>query len=315
MAHICSVRTAHLGPLGAACQWTNRYAVGWRCVFCALGTSLAEGKGYRLLNEPGEIEAIQYPPLLPLIVAAHQLILGSTDPLVVGEWLRRSYLAIFFAYIISVYLILKRHLPLSIAFIGTVFCLFHSRMYFMSDLLFPEILYGLATTSFFLILVNERGHTRIACVTAGLLGIAAFALRTIGVALSAAWVAESLLNKNFKRAAIRCAVALAPFLFWQGYIVSVVTGPEYNQPAYDYQRSEYVFYNVSYAKNMFTLKDPFRPELGLASFPDIVTRVFRNLEKLPQSLGEAVSWIVYRMKGRGGFLHYPFPFPRHGRWM
>src|SRR5262249_27711096 len=37
-----------------------------------LGTSLAEGKGYRLLNEPGEIEAVQYPPLLPLIVAAHE---------------------------------------------------------------------------------------------------------------------------------------------------------------------------------------------------------------------------------------------------
>src|SRR5437016_2385074 len=41
-------------------------------VYYILGTSLAEGKGYRLLNEPGEIEAIQYPPLLPLVVAAHQ---------------------------------------------------------------------------------------------------------------------------------------------------------------------------------------------------------------------------------------------------
>lgn len=27
--------------------------------YCILGTSLAEGKGYRLLNEPGEIEAVQ----------------------------------------------------------------------------------------------------------------------------------------------------------------------------------------------------------------------------------------------------------------
>ena len=41
-----------------------------------LGTSLAEGKGYRLLNEPGEIEATQYPPLFPIMVAAHQWILG-----------------------------------------------------------------------------------------------------------------------------------------------------------------------------------------------------------------------------------------------
>ena len=31
-------------------------------VYYTLGTSLAEGKGYRLLNEPGEIAAVQYPP-------------------------------------------------------------------------------------------------------------------------------------------------------------------------------------------------------------------------------------------------------------
>ena len=43
-----------------------RYDAG---VYYTLGTALAEGRGYRLLNEPGEIEAIQYPPLLPLIVA------------------------------------------------------------------------------------------------------------------------------------------------------------------------------------------------------------------------------------------------------
>ena len=53
-----------------------------------LGTSLAQGKGYRLLNEPGEIAAVQYPPLLPAIVAAHQLVLGTSDPWVVGAWLR-----------------------------------------------------------------------------------------------------------------------------------------------------------------------------------------------------------------------------------
>src|ERR1700757_3530206 len=48
-----------------------------------LGTSLAEGKGYRLLNEPGEIEAIQYPPLFPAIIAAHQWILGTSNPIIV----------------------------------------------------------------------------------------------------------------------------------------------------------------------------------------------------------------------------------------
>src|SRR5437763_11813823 len=37
--------------------------------YYVLGTALAQGEGYRLLNEPGEIHAIQYPPLLPMVVA------------------------------------------------------------------------------------------------------------------------------------------------------------------------------------------------------------------------------------------------------
>ena len=49
-------------------------------VYYLLGTSLAEGTGYRLLNEPGEIQGIQYPPLLPCLVAAHQKALGRLSP-------------------------------------------------------------------------------------------------------------------------------------------------------------------------------------------------------------------------------------------
>src|SRR5690242_20047575 len=49
-------------------------------VYYVLGTSLAQGHGYRLLNEPGDIQAIQYPPGLPALVALHQRILGTDDP-------------------------------------------------------------------------------------------------------------------------------------------------------------------------------------------------------------------------------------------
>ena len=57
-------------------------------VYYVLGTSLAEGKGYRLLNEPGEIRAVQYPPLLPLVIAAHQWAVGTSDPVICGTALR-----------------------------------------------------------------------------------------------------------------------------------------------------------------------------------------------------------------------------------
>ena len=48
-------------------------------VYYILGTSIAQGEGYRLLNEPGNLQAVQYPPLLPAIVAAHQWALRASS--------------------------------------------------------------------------------------------------------------------------------------------------------------------------------------------------------------------------------------------
>ena len=56
-------------------------------VYYILGTSLAQGEGYRLLNEPGEPQAIQYPPLLPAFIALHQRALRTSEHELVGQWL------------------------------------------------------------------------------------------------------------------------------------------------------------------------------------------------------------------------------------
>ena len=64
-----------------------RYDAGY-CFM--LGTALAENKGYRLLSEPGEVLADQYPPGLPAIVALYQRLLRTSDPWVVGEAARPS---------------------------------------------------------------------------------------------------------------------------------------------------------------------------------------------------------------------------------
>src|SRR5919108_2904233 len=144
-------------------------------VYYILGTSLAEGKGYRLLNEPGEIEAIQYPPLLPLIVAAHQWVLGTNDPVIVGQWLRLSFFFIFATYIIAIYLLLRNSVPLNYAFVATLVCLFSLQTYFMSDLLFPEIPFALATVLF--VLCNQNESRRISSILAALCAMAAYALR------------------------------------------------------------------------------------------------------------------------------------------
>ena len=136
-------------------------------VYYILGTSLAEGKGYRLLNEPGEIEAVQYPPLLPIIVAAHQWILGTSDPFIVGRWLRLSFFLIFAAYILAIYLMLRNFFPLHYAFVGTLVCLFSVQTYFMSDLLFPEIPFALATILF--VSCNQNQSRRIYPILAAFL--------------------------------------------------------------------------------------------------------------------------------------------------
>jgi hypothetical protein len=92
---LCAIALCLLTLLSWIPRWRGPIDVRWDGgTYYVLGTSLAEGEGYRLLNEPGEIRADQYPPLLPAIVALHQKILGTTDPVPVGMWLRRTWIVV-----------------------------------------------------------------------------------------------------------------------------------------------------------------------------------------------------------------------------
>ena len=86
-----------------------------------LGTALAEGKGYRLLNEPGEIQAVQYPPLLPMIVAAHQWIMGTNDYFKVGCALRLTYFVLSGLFLLMAYALARRTLsPFYALLVGVI---------------------------------------------------------------------------------------------------------------------------------------------------------------------------------------------------
>src|SRR5262245_47083550 len=86
-----------------------------------LGTALAEGKGYRLLNEPRNIEAVQYPPLLSLMVAIHQRIMGTSDYFAVGRALRLTYFLLSGIYLLVVYALARQILsPLHSFFVGAI---------------------------------------------------------------------------------------------------------------------------------------------------------------------------------------------------
>jgi hypothetical protein len=251
-----------------------------------LGTSLAEGKGYKLLNEPGDIDAIQYPPLLPAIIAAHQWILGTSDPITVGRWLRFSLFLISILYILASYSMVRPYLPAFYAFLATTISLFNLHTYHLSNLCFPEILFGLTTALF--IISNRNSHGKFYPVLTPIFAMASYALRTIGIAILLAWIAESVFNREFKRVTYRLILALIPIICWQLYASSVESSQSYHSPVYEYQRADYLFYNVSYAKNI-SLEDPFTPELGYISLKTLTNRLLTNLAALPTSLGEAVG--------------------------
>jgi hypothetical protein len=256
-------------------------------VYYILGTALAEGKGYRLLNEPGEIEAIQYPPLLPLAVAAHQRLLGTSDFLVVGPRLRIFYFLLSIGFVIATYLLARQYLTPEYALPASLVCVLYFFVYYWADTLYAEIPFGLATVLF--VLSNRRAdQAAVYGVMAGLLAVAAYMLRTAGIALLVAWVVESLLRARYRQALLRAVIALVPVVLWQAHIMQVQQSYEYRHPAYPYQRASYQYSNVSYAENT-SLIDPFKPELGRAGPMELFQRVGNNLVVMPHALGEPVS--------------------------
>jgi hypothetical protein len=114
-------------------------------VYYILGTSLAKGEGYRLLNEPGEPQAIQYPPLLPALVALHQRALGTSEHELVGQWLRLSYSLIFTFYVLSIYVLARKYLTPGYSFLVALITALYVDTIYHSDLLYTEIPFALVT--------------------------------------------------------------------------------------------------------------------------------------------------------------------------
>jgi hypothetical protein len=269
-------------------------------VYYILGTSLAEGHGYRLLNEPGEIEAVQYPPLLPVVVAAHQELLGTSDPARVGRALRFWNLVLFAAYLPAVYALARRWLVPWQAVAVAVLTATNVWTLYLSDALFAELPFALTAVLF--VLCRDGGQPG-RTLLAALLGAAAYLFRSLGLALLAAWVGESLLRGQWRRAAARAALALVPVLLWQTYLARVTSGAEFHRVAYPYQRADYQFYNVPYQQNL-ALVDSFKPELGRMTPGAAVRRFAKNAAALPSSLGQAVSaepriWELFVRKAAG----------------
>jgi hypothetical protein len=99
---------------------------------------------------------------------------------------------------------------------------------------------------------------------------------------------ESLFRKKFKQALVRLIVCLIPVIGWQLYILDIKSSEAYENPAYLYQRADYLNYNVGYLENIL-LVDSFKPELGKASCRDLGNRAIDNAARLPIKMAEQVS--------------------------
>jgi hypothetical protein len=259
-------------------------------VYYVLGTSLATGHGYRILSEPGSPEALQYPPLLPAIVALHEQALGSTDPAVVGPWLRRSYAILFLFYGLAALALARRYLRVGAAVVAVALSLLQVNTLFNSDLLFTELPFALLSVLFALVAVN--GRIRMGqWLREGLSFIfaaAGFLLRTAGLALLVAWVLESLARRQWRLAILRAALALLPVIAWQAHVVRVHRSYEYTHPAYEYQRAPYQFYNVSYADNAGRTGSAHAGSI-YSRTGTLVVRLTKNLCRMGKRVGEAIS--------------------------
>jgi hypothetical protein len=256
-------------------------------VYYVLGTSLATGQGYRILSEPGSPEALQYPPLLPAIVAVFQQAVGSTDPAIVGPWLRILYAVLFMGSALAVLALAKRYVRPLFAVTAVAFTLLQPNTIFLSDLLYTEIPFALISV---LVAVDGPFSSRpwLREVASFVLAAAGFLLRTVGAALLAAWVLEALIRRRWQLALARGFLAILPIIAWEAYVTRVTHSYEYAHPAYAYQRAPYQMYNVSYAESI-GLIDPSQPDWQHLQLGSLTNHLRKNTPWLIESFGEAIS--------------------------
>jgi len=243
---------------------------------------------------------------MAVIVAAHEEVLRSSDPVLVGLWLRFTWFGFSVLSSIGSFVLARIFLSRVYALAIALICIFSYQIFFVSTLCFAELPFCLATILFAILYYKpHRGWLDKAGTAAT--AIAAYLLRTVGVALLIAWVADALLRRQFRSAAVRACVALTPVILWQSYIRTVETGYTYQHPYYTYQRAPWVFYNVSYSTNV-SMRSPFEPELGRASAQDLALRFLENAVALPYNLGETLTMPTNFWKTYLGKLNRRIPY-------
>ena len=134
-----------------------------------------EGKGYRLLNEPGEIQAVQYPPLLPMIVAMHQWVMGTSDYFKVGSALRLTYFVLSGLFLLATYMLARKLFsPIYALLVAVITALSFRRFLGPSNVLYADLPFAVAVMGF--LLCHEASHRLVPAIVGGIFAAAALSI-------------------------------------------------------------------------------------------------------------------------------------------
>jgi hypothetical protein len=254
-------------------------------VYYGLGTSLAAGDGYTIRSEPGRVTTTVWPPLLPITIAAFERTLHTTDPVVVGRWLRGWCFVIWAAYIALAFLVLRQIGSRLFAVAGTLLTGLHMSTVWLSDRVYADLPFAVCVLA---AVAAARSRRRYSELLVFVCATAAYGFRTAGLALFGAWILESIVARDWRLAMRRTALAAVPILAWAAFVGVVERRADYAHPPYEYARARYELYNVSYGRNM-VLVDPNDPSLGIETASGLARRAVHNLRTTIVHLGEAVT--------------------------
>lgn len=237
--------------ISIAWQFTPMYCDnGDNATYYILGKSIAEGKGYRNLDTPGEPVHYQYPVVFPLMLAVAEVFSR-------GFVLPKIFVSLTSVLItlLSYYLLRDRlkYLTWPYLFLMAV----SGQIAAFSAIMMSEVPYLFFTVAALLLLDRSQAEpgNRLLFWSAIIVSVLPVHTRSAGIAFSAAWIAANVLSKNYRYALMHALVAAVTMAVFRSF-----TGSN----PYGY---------LAWMRNVYDI------DAGFLTFPEWFARLIDNFSK------------------------------------
>ena len=259
--------------------------LGDNASYYILGKSLAAGEGYADLSSPAMKPHNHYPPGYPLIISTIITINNSLEAvkLINGIFL---FIALLLLFKIFEAITGDR----KIALVGIVLLIFNSHLLYYSTIIMSEISFLLFSALGIWILIKldfqKPIHKNKLFYLSLLSLVAAVYIRTAGIALVGGVLLLLLVNKNWKYLLGYTIGFLILYLPW------IIRGQNLGGSSYTRQ---------------LKMINPYRPELGMADFGDVITRIITNIlryisKEIPNATFPFIETNYREVAGFGEYL-------------